>query len=51
MSDEERARLERVNRERLQEDYTELTVGQRIEQQAALSATLAEFGAAFSQRK
>lgn len=37
MTDQDRAYLERTRLERLREDYTELTMGQRVEQGAQLS--------------
>jgi len=45
MTDEDREYLERTRLERLREDYTKLTMGQRVEQQAALSETLTEIRA------
>jgi len=51
MTDRERARLERVRLERLREDYTELTMGQRVEQQATLSETLTEIRAAIVKQR
>lgn len=50
MTDKDRAYLERTRLGRLREDYTALTMGRRVEQQAALSETLTEIRAAFAKR-
>ncbi len=51
MSERDRVYLERTRIERLREDYTGLTPGQRVEQQAALSETLTELRAAFVRQR
>lgn len=51
MTDEDRAYLERTRLARLREDYTKLTMGERVEQQASLSETLTELRAAFEKRR
>jgi hypothetical protein len=51
MTDQDRAYLERTRLERLREDYLELTMGQRVEQQATLSETLTEIRATFAKRR
>jgi hypothetical protein len=43
--------MERAQLQRLREDYRGLSIGQRVEQQAALSATLTALRAAFAKRQ